>query len=344
MAEENPTTARRVRSRRSHGGDRRLKVKGDIISGLPDVILQHILTFVPTKYAIRTSLLSKQWRHVWCDTPSLSFNSSTLNDAWINQTRTGYTVPKMMHFHLKSDETHDVPHIDKWLEFVMSRHVENMSLFFCFYAYRFPDFFYVNSSLKQLTLKYCIMSPKFSVSWTSLKNLSLVRCSVSDESMAKILSGCPVLESLTLHHCFEISYLDLTRSPRLRTLVVERRSSATGPRGSSATGPKVIDASHIHYLYLRYSIQFPCSLVDVSSLTEANVNFGTNELSSNADDLQPTVMNMLEKLQHVKKLTFGGNFLEVYIRFWPYSCIFSLMPLGSVSFVNFLSMGFISLH
>ena len=122
--------------------------------------------------------------------------------------------------------------------------------------------------------------------------------------MAKILSGCPVLESLTLNRCDELSYLDLSRSLRLRTLVVER--------SSSATGPKDIEAPHIHYLYLRYS-QFPCSLADVSSLTEANVDICTNELSYNARLLQPAVMDMLEKLQHVEKLTFGGNLLQVYV-------------------------------
>ncbi|KAJ4914006.1 putative F-box/LRR-repeat protein [Raphanus sativus] len=301
MKEERATASRRVRSRRSHGGDRRLKVKGETISGLPDVILQHILTYIPTKYAIRTSLLSKRWRNVWCDTPSLSFNSSELNNAWINQTPAFYTAPKMMHFHLESDKKDDIPHIDKWLEFVMSRRVENMSLSFWLAEYNIPEFFYVSSSLKQLTLKFCGMSPKCSVSWTSLKNLSLTRCSVSDESMAKILSGCPVLESLTLNRCDKLSNLDLSRSPCLRTLVVERNSWNTGP--------KDIDAPHIHYLYLRYS-WFPCTLVDVSSLTEANVNICTNELPYKVGSLQPTVMNTLEKLQHVEKLTFGGNLLQ----------------------------------
>ncbi|XP_056860356.1 putative F-box/LRR-repeat protein At3g18150, partial [Raphanus sativus] len=282
----------------------RLKGKGDKISGLPDVILQHIFAYIPTKYAIRTSLLSKRWRHVWCDTPSLSFNSSILNDAWINQTPTGYTAPRMLHFHLKSDKNHDVPHIDKWLELVMSRHVENMVLSFLLVKYSFPDFFYVDSSLKQLTLKYCDMSSKCSVSWTSLKNLSLTRCSVSDESMAKILSGCPVLESLTLNNCHELIYLDLSRSLRLRTVVVVERSS-------SVTGPKVIEAPHIHYLYLRYA-QFPCTLVDVSSLTEADVNFCVSTNTNGKEtSLQDKVMNMLVKLRHVEKLTFGTNLLQV---------------------------------
>ncbi|KAJ4914007.1 putative F-box/LRR-repeat protein [Raphanus sativus] len=290
MAEESTPAARRVRSRSHGGSDRDRGLKGKEIKSAVYLI---------------TSLLSKRWRHVWCDTPSLSFNSSILNDAWINQTPTGYTAPRMLHFHLKSDKNHDVPHIDKWLELVMSRHVENMVLSFLLVKYSFPDFFYVDSSLKQLTLKYCDMSSKCSVSWTSLKNLSLTRCSVSDESMAKILSGCPVLESLTLNNCHELIYLDLSRSLRLRTVVVVERSS-------SVTGPKVIEAPHIHYLYLRYA-QFPCTLVDVSSLTEADVNFCVSTNTNGKEtSLQDKVMNMLVKLRHVEKLTFGTNLLQVY--------------------------------
>ena len=38
------------------------KFKGAMINNLPDVILQHILCFIPTKLAISTSLLSRRWK------------------------------------------------------------------------------------------------------------------------------------------------------------------------------------------------------------------------------------------------------------------------------------------
>lgn len=136
---------------------KRLKVKGevDLISSLHDVILQHILSFIPIELAIKTCLLSKRWRHVWCNIPSLPFDSYRLKVDFINETLTRYTAPKIINFHLHAAENDTLPHIDTWIKFAMSRNVENLSLdFFNPVAakYKIPDFFYINSSVKQLTL------------------------------------------------------------------------------------------------------------------------------------------------------------------------------------------------
>ncbi|CAN6875299.1 unnamed protein product [Brassica oleracea] len=46
----------------------------DMISSMPHEILHHILSFIRTQYAIRTSVLSRGWRHIWCHTPFLDFD------------------------------------------------------------------------------------------------------------------------------------------------------------------------------------------------------------------------------------------------------------------------------
>ncbi|CAH8342009.1 unnamed protein product [Eruca vesicaria subsp. sativa] len=61
--------------------------------------------------------------------------------------------------------------------------------------------------------------------------------------MAKILSGCPVVEKLTLYHCRELEVLDLGKSPRLRALEV-----IIGNMTVPVPGPRRIVAPHIHYL------------------------------------------------------------------------------------------------
>ena len=46
----------------------------DRLSSLPDTIIHHILSLMETKYAIRTCVLSKQWRNHWTNIHSLSFD------------------------------------------------------------------------------------------------------------------------------------------------------------------------------------------------------------------------------------------------------------------------------
>lgn len=148
-----------------------------------------------------------------------------------------------------------------------------------------------------------VMIPKCSVSWTSLKNLCLSNCKLSDESLLKILSGCPILESLELLFCDEFTCLDLSRSPCVRRLEIDR--------SDWFIGPTEIVAPYVHCFRLRHS-RLPCSLVDVSSLVEANLNIYFCDLGTlTADFLQGNVIKMLKKLQNVVKLTIGATFLQV---------------------------------
>lgn len=45
----------------------------DRISALPDALLCHILSFLPTKYTVRSTLLSKRWKNKWTSITNLDF-------------------------------------------------------------------------------------------------------------------------------------------------------------------------------------------------------------------------------------------------------------------------------
>ncbi|CAA7017439.1 unnamed protein product [Microthlaspi erraticum] len=281
-------------------------------TSLPDAILQqHIFSSIPTKLAIRTSVLSKRWRHVWSETPSLSIDChrSESDPESVNLTLARhYSSPKITSFHL-AISCKARRNIDNLIEFAMSRNTEKLSLDFhesYTGAYSFPDSFYASCSLNQLLLESAtIDSIPTTVSWTSLKTLSLMGCVLSDESCAKILSGSPLLECLTLY-CGELERLDLSKSPRVKSLDVEILEPVME-----------IVAPHVHRLRLSHSDESKCSLGDVSSLTEARLNircskrlgfmfddFGDPETGF-ANSLQVMVLETLVKLQNVEKLTLS---------------------------------------
>ncbi|CAN6885805.1 unnamed protein product [Brassica oleracea var. botrytis] len=95
-----------------------------------------------------------------------------------------------------SPYTENIPYINLWIKCAMSHNVENLSfqIWNQYYEYKLPDFFYNSSSFKQLNISaHTIVPLECNVSWTSLQTLSLSSFRLSDESMAKILSGCPIV-------------------------------------------------------------------------------------------------------------------------------------------------------
>ncbi|XP_071703215.1 F-box/FBD/LRR-repeat protein At1g13570-like [Rutidosis leptorrhynchoides] len=50
----------------------------DIISGLPEIIIETILCLVPIRDAVTTSILSKKWRYSWNKIPKLVFNEEDM--------------------------------------------------------------------------------------------------------------------------------------------------------------------------------------------------------------------------------------------------------------------------
>ncbi|XP_004295877.1 PREDICTED: putative F-box protein At3g58820 [Fragaria vesca subsp. vesca] len=52
----------------------------DRISGLPDELLWHMLSFLETKYAVRTCILSTRWKNIRASVPTMDFDQTSFHD------------------------------------------------------------------------------------------------------------------------------------------------------------------------------------------------------------------------------------------------------------------------
>ena len=94
----------------------------DVISNLPEEVLLRILSLVPTKSAVKTSVLSKRWELLWARVPSFKARSSNyrnkivfnkLMDKYSHHRR--YTNESVTDFALFTEYHGAQSRVDNWL-------------------------------------------------------------------------------------------------------------------------------------------------------------------------------------------------------------------------------------
>ncbi|KAK8482227.1 hypothetical protein V6N12_033839 [Hibiscus sabdariffa] len=221
----------------------------DLFSTLPDSLLQEILCFLAIEDAIKTSLLSRRWRSLWTQMPTLSFTREYFavkhakRAEFVNETLRRFTGPKIKNFliNLKFHDSMNVS-LEEWVLFATTHRVEKLSLIFdggFLYApfaeskpFSLPQFLYLSWSLKDLILRQCVVLPTRQVSWPRLKVLSINYSRLTSEAIENVLSGSPNLQKLKLHNCGGVNRIC---SMSLETLEVdaiyelhEKNESVTG--------------------------------------------------------------------------------------------------------------------
>ncbi|KAL3626601.1 hypothetical protein CASFOL_030150 [Castilleja foliolosa] len=205
----------------------------DRLSALPDHILCHILSFLPTKISVSTSTLSTRWRTIWAHVPTICFNSGD----YLTYTITYATFPMIINRVMMLHKVRSLDSITLFVPFfrgpeydlesfimcAKSRNVRNLDIHFdpermlprCFSLFSC-------ASLTRLKLSGFICSRKTGNAYfPSLKKLHLeyFRCQ-SDKDLSRLLSGCSVLEDLVLDDiyfddkislCFDVSLSTLKR-------------------------------------------------------------------------------------------------------------------------------------
>ncbi|CAI0467209.1 unnamed protein product [Linum tenue] len=209
----------------------------DRISYLPDEILAHILFLLPTKHAVATSVLSRRWKDVWTGVYNLhlDFNNRfgeseiVANAQEIRERRylefcrfvdtvlsrhKNLNSVRRFHFHFAMKDVGCKVRPNFWLQMGFSPDESQLEVMDVelrgdewnddpFSLRCLPESFYRLKNLKILKLAGVSLETRIgSIFLPSVRKLLLLYAVIkSCASLSKLISGCPVLETLQIESC-----------------------------------------------------------------------------------------------------------------------------------------------
>ncbi|WJX41902.1 Zinc finger FYVE domain-containing protein 26 [Trifolium repens] len=206
----------------------RLLSRKDRISSLPDSVLYHILSFLPTKDSAATSVLSKRWKPLWFSQLHLHFddNDKQFPDAFAFRqflysviTLRDNTLP-ILSLHLNCLHHGFYYEIDfsNVLYAAITRGVQNLTVDVRHHHHgimSLPTFVLTTKTLSVLKLKRVklTLNENVVVDLPSLKLLHLKYVYFTySQYIIRLLSGCPILEEFKAKQLILKKFLRLNHS------------------------------------------------------------------------------------------------------------------------------------
>ncbi|KAJ4783771.1 F-box/FBD-like domains containing protein [Rhynchospora pubera] len=189
----------------------------DRISELHDSILTRILSYLTTKEAVRTGILSKRWRNLWASVPVLDIHFAPCENGecpekfvkFIDIVLTSRQVQLLDRFRLVHKKKslfayYNLP-LKRWIYHVAQQCPRVLSIFLqrLFYCKEIPDLIFTCLSLEEIEFQvpnyewHRTLNPTL-VTLPHLRKLNLGHVRMKVDFMDKLLLGCPSLEELEL--------------------------------------------------------------------------------------------------------------------------------------------------
>ncbi|XP_048498636.1 F-box/LRR-repeat protein At4g14103 isoform X2 [Beta vulgaris subsp. vulgaris] len=316
----------------------------DLISSLPDDVLGRILSWLPTKYAVATTILSSRWKNLYKLASTLDFDDSisfnprvrlgigrrnnTCFKEIVNLMLARCKTSQISKFRMKCKNNYMPSLLHECMEAVVSHKVAELELSFhmsmsC--LLKFSQLTCENLVLLKLDGIFTLCVPK-SVTFPRLKVLFMKGITfygrswrsliVNDEpiwdhyhSLNGILSGCPLLEELVIDGCTWHGGDLYFTNPLLRKLTLD--PGLNGPLDQLNDATIYIDLPSLVYFDYSECLAQQYEIRNLNSIIEAHIITGFNDDEyEDGQDLCNTMLDFITGLRDCQFLDLSRQCLE----------------------------------
>ncbi|PSS24824.1 F-box protein [Actinidia chinensis var. chinensis] len=317
----------------------------DRISSLPDPILVEILSLLETKFAVRTSVLSTKWRHLWSSVPNLIFDlremypetSSLLQSIfYINRVLIFQNPPRIHKFSLRCRHAQwriVSDFFNCWVISVLRGGVKELHIDVPIGGpdhrpLNLPQSFFACETLVDLKLggeggyfsRVVLDLPKW-VHFPNLKRFNLKLYYPSEDLTNRLFTSCPVLESLSLEAVLDCNK-EITFNICVGTLR-ELRIVLIADRYGDCRHKVVVDAPFVEHFSVEDNLLACYFIRNQWSLMKACIDVGERFSGTLGDDRANYLFELLRGISDVKSLQLSDHtiralgYADNYVR-----CIF----------------------
>ncbi|KAL8532177.1 hypothetical protein ACS0TY_008687 [Phlomoides rotata] len=303
----------------------------DRLSELPESLILHILSFLPMRDVVSTTLLSKRWENLWTSVPCLNFSDivSKYDESdthcvrnFVNRALICWKKNKLLKFTIDIDYPFDkslATDMNLWVRFAVENKMQELNI-----RLEYPtlissrDVFWAPqcltscSSMRKLSIVGCNLRIRGSPVWNQLMSLKLDGTICFDEGLInQILLGSPQLEVLELGIIETNNNLNIW-STSLKKLKIDKYIYFVYDELSLDTMLRICcpNLETLEFLGESYG---KCLFTNVSSLTDATLGFRASGYygAGVIELLGETMRHMFSTFQHVERVTLSSSSFQV---------------------------------